>query len=158
MIAALLWIALAVVLAIAEAFTATLVLIMFAAGAIAAGIAAALGVGVVGQAIIFTTVSVLSLVLLRPIIRKHMLPAIAGADETIGVKALEGAPGTVLEQVTGASGLVRVEGELWTARVYDATQVLEPGERIRVIEVRGTTALVWRDEFGDVTEDREATG
>jgi membrane protein implicated in regulation of membrane protease activity len=63
----------------------------------------------------------------------------------------------VLEQVTQESGLVRVDGELWTARVYDATQVLEPGERIRVIEVRGTTALVWRDEFGDVLEDREET-
>jgi membrane protein implicated in regulation of membrane protease activity len=159
-VAALLWVALAVLLAIAEAFTLTLVLMMFAAGAIAAAIAAALGVPVLGQAIIFTTVSVASLVLLRPIIRKHMVPAVAGADETIGMKKLEGAPGTVLEQVTGASGLVRVEGELWTARVYDATQVLEPGERIRVIEVRGTTALVWRDEFGDVdvSDDQEATG
>jgi membrane protein implicated in regulation of membrane protease activity len=89
-----------------------------------------------------------------------MLPAIAGEDATIGVKKLEGAPGTVLERVTEAAGLVRVEGELWTARVYDATQVLEPGERIRVIEVRGTTALVWRDEFGDVdvSDDQEATG
>jgi membrane protein implicated in regulation of membrane protease activity len=159
-VAALLWVALAVLLAIAEAFTLTLVLMMFAAGAIAAAIAAALGVPVLGQAIIFTTVSVASLVLLRPIIRKHMVPAVAGADETIGMKKLEGAPGTVLEQVTGASGLVRVEGELWTARVYDANQVLEPGERIRVIEVRGTTALVWRDEFGDVdvSDDQEATG
>lgn len=160
MIAALLWVALAVVLAIAEAFTVTLVLIMFSAGALAAALSAGLGLPVVGQAIVFTAVSVLSLALLRPVIRKHMLPAISGADETIGVKKLEGAPGTVLEQVTGAAGLVRVEGELWTARVYDATQVLEPGERIRVIEVRGTTALVWRDEFGDVdvSDDQEATG
>jgi len=157
--AALLWIALAVVLAIAEVFTATLVLIMFAAGAIAAAIAAGLGAGVVVQAAVFAVVSALSLAALRPIIRKHMLPAIAGADETIGVKALEGAPGVALEQITQDSGLVRVEGELWTARVFDATQVIEPGERIRVIEVRGTTALVWRDEFGDVLEDdREATG
>lgn len=155
--AALLWIALAVVLAIAEAFTGTLVLIMFAAGGVAAAIAAAFGLNVAGQAVIFTVVSALSLVALRPIIRKHMLPAIAGADETIGVKALEGAPGVVLEEVTGESGLVRVEGEMWTARVFDATQVIEPGERIRVIEVRGTTALVWRDEFGDVLEDQEAS-
>jgi membrane protein implicated in regulation of membrane protease activity len=154
----LLWIALAVVLAIAEAFTATLVLIMFAAGAVAAAIAAGLGVGVVGQGITFTVVSVLSLVALRPIIKKHMLPRIAGEDETIGVKALEGAPGVVLEEVTQDGGLVRVEGELWTARVFDATQVIEVGERIRVIEVRGATALVWRDEFEDVSEDQEASG
>lgn len=154
----MLWIVLAVVLAIAEAFTATFVLLMFAGGAIAAAIAAGLGANLVGQGLTFAVVSALSLLLFRPIIKKHMLPAIAGEDETIGVKALEGAPGTVLEQVTGDSGLVKVEGELWTARVYDATQVLEPGERIRVIEVRGTTAMVWRDEFGDVLEDREASG
>jgi membrane protein implicated in regulation of membrane protease activity len=153
---ALLWVALAVLLAIAEVFTATLVLIMFAVGAIAAAVAAALGVGVVGQGITFVVASALSLVALRPIIRKHMLPEIAGADQMIGVKALEGAPGVALEQITGESGLVRVEGELWTARVFDATQVIEPGERIRVIEVRGTTALVWRDEFDDVLEDQEA--
>ena len=158
MLAALLWVALAVLLAVAEVFTATLVLIMFAAGALAAAVAAGLGVDVVGQAVTFAVVSALSLVALRPIIRKHMLPAIAGADETIGVKALEGAPGVVLEQVTQDRGLVRVEGELWTARVFDATQVIEAGERIRVIEVRGTTALVWRDEFEEVLDDREAAG
>jgi membrane protein implicated in regulation of membrane protease activity len=157
-IAALLWVGLAVVLAVAEAFTGTLVLIMFAAGAAAAAVAAALEVGVVGQGVIFMLVSVLSLVALRPVIRKHMLPAIAGADQTIGVKAMEGAPGTVLERVTGEAGLVRVSGELWTARVFDATQVIEPGERVRVIEVRGTTAMVWRDEFEDVSEDQEASG
>lgn len=154
----MLWIALAVVLAIAEAFTATFVLIMFAAGAVAAAIAAGLGAPLLVQGILFVSVSVLSLVALRPIIRKHMLPAIAGADETIGVKALEGAPGVVLEQVTETGGLVRVEGELWTARVFDATQVIEPDERVRVIEVRGTTAMVWRDEFEDVLEDQEASG
>jgi membrane protein implicated in regulation of membrane protease activity len=157
-VAALLWFALAALLAVAEMFTATLLLIMFAAGAVAAAIAAMLGAGLVGQSVTFAVVSVLSLAALRPIIKKHMLPAIAGADETIGIKALEGAPGKVLEEVTQDSGLVQVEGELWTARVFDATQVIEPGERIRVIEVRGTTALVWRDEFEDVLDDQEASG
>lgn len=158
MVAALLWFALAVLLAVAEMFTATLLLIMFAAGAVAAAIAALLGVGLVGQAVTFAVVSALSLAALRPIIKKHMLPAIRGADETIGIKALEGAPGKVLEEVTQDGGLVQVEGELWTARVFDATQVIEPGERIRVIEVRGTTAMVWRDEFEDVSDDQEASG
>jgi membrane protein implicated in regulation of membrane protease activity len=157
-VAALLWFALAALLAVAEMFTATLLLIMFAAGAVAAAIAAMLGAGLLGQAVTFAVVSVLSLAALRPIIKKHMLPAIAGADETIGIKALEGAPGKALEQVTQDGGLVQVQGEMWTARVYDATQVIEPGERIRVIEVRGTTALVWRDEFEDVLDDQEASG
>lgn len=150
MIAALLWVVLAVVLAVAEAFTGTLVLLMFAAGALAAAAAAGLGGGLLVQAITFAVVSVLSAWLLRPIIRKHFIPAIKGEEDTFGVKALEGAAGVVLEQVTDGAGLVRVEGEVWSARSYDATQVIDPDERIRVVELRGTTAMVWRDEFEDV--------
>jgi membrane protein implicated in regulation of membrane protease activity len=130
-----------------------LVLLMFAAGALAAAVAAGLGVTVLGQAIAFAVVSALSVWVLRPIIRKHALPALKNAEQTIGIKALEGAPGVALEQVTRDAGLIRVEGEVWTARVFDATQVIEPNERIRVIEVRGTVAMVWRDEFGDVPDD-----
>jgi membrane protein implicated in regulation of membrane protease activity len=155
--AALLWLVAGVVLAVAEAFVGTFVLVMFAAGAFAAAAAAGLGLGPVGQVVTFSLVSALSLALLRPIIRRHALPAISGADERIGLAAMEGAPGTVLERVTRDSGLVRVAGELWTARVYDATQVIEPGERIRVIEVRGATAMVWRDEFEDPVRGEEAT-
>jgi membrane protein implicated in regulation of membrane protease activity len=146
---AVFWIVVGVLLAIAEAFTATFVLIMFAAGAFAAAIAAALGGGPVVQAAVFALVSVLSLAALRPVIRRHRLSAAATGDEPFGMDALEGSPGVVLEQVTQDEGLVKIHGELWTARVYDATQVLEPGERVRVIEVRGATAMVWRDEFGD---------
>lgn len=145
--------ALAIVFAVAEAFTGTLVLLMFAAGAAAAAIAAGFGGELLAQGAAFAVVSALSVWVLRPIIRKHMLPALKGAEEQIGLKALEGAPGVVLEQVTRDSGLIRVEGEVWTARVYDETQVIDPDERIRVIELKGTTALVWRDEFGDVLED-----
>jgi membrane protein implicated in regulation of membrane protease activity len=152
---ALLWIVLGVVLVIAEAFTATFVLIMLAAGAFAAAIAAALGAPVILQAATFAVVSALTIWLLRPVIRKQLTPAI-DPNKMEGVGALEGAPGVVLDQVTTDHGRVRVGGEMWTARVYDATQVLDPGERIRVIEVRGNTAMVWRDEFGEILEDREA--
>jgi membrane protein implicated in regulation of membrane protease activity len=61
------------------------------------------------------------------------------------VEAIEGSAGLVLEQVDTDHGLVKIDGEMWTARSYDATQVMEPGERVRVVEVRGATAMVWRD-------------
>lgn len=154
----MLWVVLGVVLAIAEAFTGTLVLVMMAAGAFAAAIAAALGAPVAAQAIVFAVVTAVSLVLLRPVIRRHALPTLSGAADTIGISALEGAPGVVLEQVTRGEGLVRVGGELWTARVLDASDVIEAGEHVRVVEVRGATVLVLRDEFGDVREIREAGG
>ena len=41
--------------------------------------------------------------------------------------------------------MVKIEGELWRARPYDATQIFAAGERVRVVEIKGATAMVWRD-------------
>ncbi|GAA4683445.1 NfeD family protein [Phytohabitans rumicis] len=143
---AVLWIVLGVLLAVAEMFTFTFVLIMLSAGAFAAAIAAGLGAGVPAQAAVFAIVSALALVAVRPVIRKHRESMLSSSDTALGVSgALEGSTGLVLEQVDAEHGLIKIEGELWTARAYDATQVLEPGERVRVIEVKGATAMVWRD-------------
>jgi membrane protein implicated in regulation of membrane protease activity len=139
------WIVLGVILAVAEMFTATLVLIMLAAGAFAAAIAAALGAPIAIQAVVFAGVSALSLVAARPIVRRHQRPAIETGDTPFGLEAIEGASGLVLEEVDADHGLVKIEGELWTARAYDATQVIPEGERVRVVEVKGATAMVWRE-------------
>ncbi|GLH98948.1 NfeD family protein [Phytohabitans aurantiacus] len=140
-----LWIVLGVVLAVAEMFTFTFVLIMLSSGAFAAAIAAALGAGVAVQAIVFAVVSALALLAVRPVIKRHRQSALESGDTPMGVEAIEGATGLVLEQVDADHGLVKIDGELWSARAYDGTQVLEAGERVRVIEVRGATAMVWRD-------------
>jgi membrane protein implicated in regulation of membrane protease activity len=141
-----LWIALGVVLAIAELFTVTLVLVMLAGGAFAAAIAAALGANVPVQAAVFAVVSAASLIAVRPVIQRHRRPASETGEEPFGVEAITGTTALVLEQVDNDHGMIKIDGELWTARPYDATQVIEPGQRVRVIEVKGATALVWRDE------------
>jgi membrane protein implicated in regulation of membrane protease activity len=139
------WIVLGVILAVAEMFTATLVLIMLAAGAFAAAVAAALGAPVAVQALVFAAVSALSVAAVRPVIRRHQRPAIETGDTPFGLEAIEGASGLVLEDVDADHGLVKIEGELWTARAYDATQMIPKGERVRVVEVKGATAMVWRE-------------
>jgi membrane protein implicated in regulation of membrane protease activity len=143
---AALWIVLGVVFAIAEMFSLTFVLIMLSGGAFAAAIAAALGASVPVQAAVFAIVSALALFAVRPVIHRHRLSALESGDEAFGLEAIEGSTGTVLELVDSGQGLVKIDGELWTARSYDATQVIEPGQRVRVIEVKGATAMVWRDE------------
>ena len=62
------------------------------------------------------------------------------ATTPLGVEAIEGTEALVLEQVDADSGMVKIDGELWQARPFDATQVIEPGERVRVVEVKGATA------------------
>lgn len=143
----MLWIVLGVVLAVAEIFTATLFLIMFAAGAFAAAGAAALGLPVPVQAIVFAAVSALTVVAARPTIQRHRRSAAESGEAPFGVEAIEGSEALVLERVDTEGGLVKIDGELWSARSYDATQVFPVGEQVRVIQIRGATALVWRDEL-----------
>ncbi len=143
----MLWIVLGVVLAVAEIFTTTLFLIMFAAGAFAAAGAAALGAPVALQALVFAVVSALSVAVVRPVIQRHARSALESGEQPFGIEALEGATALVLEPVDAERGLVKIDGELWIARSYDATRSYPAGERVQVIKVRGATALVWQDEI-----------
>ena len=137
------WLVAGVLLAIAELFTGTFVLLMVAAGAFAATAAAALGAPVAVQILVFAAAAGLGLLGVRPALRRRMDDG-AAEPETF-LTGIEGAECEVLEQVDLNHGLVRVGGEMWSARAYDATQVIEPGERVHVIEVKGATALVWRE-------------
>jgi membrane protein implicated in regulation of membrane protease activity len=147
---AVLWIVLAIALAIGEAFTVTFLLIMFSAGALAAAGAAALGAGVLIQVIVFALVSGLSMGAIRPIIVRHARPALETGETPFGVEALEGAHGTVLEEVDADRGMIKIDGELWQARSFDGNEKYLPGERVRVLRVRGATAIVWRDDMPNV--------
>jgi membrane protein implicated in regulation of membrane protease activity len=146
---AVLWIVLGIVFAVAEAFTVTLFLIMFAAGAFAAAAAAGLGAPALVQVLVFALVSALSIGAIRPAIRRHQ-DSEPGGGETFGVQAIEGSSATVLDEVDADHGTVKIDGELWTARSFDGIDVYRPGERVRVIKVRGVTAYVWRDDLPPV--------
>ncbi len=140
---ALLWIILGVALAIAEVFTLTFVLLMFGVGAVLAAIPAALGAPVWVQAIVFGLGSGLSLAVLRPALRQHRE---ARSDViSAGVEAIEGSVGLVLETVNAQRGMIKIGGEIWSARALDETQVIEEGEQVQVMKVDGATALVWRN-------------
>ncbi|GLZ78776.1 membrane protein [Actinorhabdospora filicis] len=139
------WLIIAVLLAVAEMFALSFVLIMLAAGALAAAGAAALGADPVLQVAVFSVVSAFSLFVLRPIARRMMNDR-SGPDADIGLAALEGSPALVLERVDDRQGVVKIGGEEWSARVYEDGQVLEAGERVHVVEIRGATAMVWRQQ------------
>lgn len=130
-------------------FTATLFLLMISVGALAAGAAAALGAPAIVQAIVFAAVSGLTVFAVRPVIQRHRLSALETNSALIGLEAMEGSSALVLEQVDADQGVVKIDGETWRARAYDAHQVFAPGERVRVIEVKGATAMVWRDDAVD---------
>jgi membrane protein implicated in regulation of membrane protease activity len=92
---------------------------------------------------VFGLVSLLALVGVRPTLQHHLHAHAESAP--MGLEAIEGSTGLVLERIDMDHGLIKIDGELWTARPYDASQSFETGDRVRVIEVRGATALVWKE-------------
>ena len=136
-----LWAIGAVALAIGELFTPGLFFLApVALAALVAAIVAALGAGAVIQVIVFIVCSLASLAVLRPIARAHVhLPVLVRT----GTAALVGAKATVLQRVDSDGGRVRIGGEEWTARPYLEGQVIEPGARVEVVEIKGATALVF---------------
>ncbi|HEU0241591.1 MAG TPA: NfeD family protein [Micromonosporaceae bacterium] len=140
---AVFWIVLAAVLGVAELLTGTFILVMLAAGAIAAAIVAGLDGPAVIQGIVFAAVSGAALFGLRPALQGLVHRNAPSAP--MGLQAIEGANGLVLEKIDADHGLIKIDGELWTARPYDETQTFDQGEHVRVIEIRGATALVWKE-------------
>jgi membrane protein implicated in regulation of membrane protease activity len=148
---AVLWVVLAIVLAIGEAFTATLLIAMFSVGALAAAGVAGLGGPLLLQVIVFALVSGLSLAAIRPIIMRHARGDDTASGGTLfGVQAIEGTHALVLEEVGGDQGMIKIDGAMWQARSFDGAEIYLPGERVRVVKVRGATAIVWRDDLPDI--------
>jgi membrane protein implicated in regulation of membrane protease activity len=133
------WILLAVILAAGEVMTLGFFLAPFAAGALLGAAADLAGAGAIVAVLVFLISSGLFLGLLRPVARRHMRTP---AALRTGTAALVGKTATVTARVDDGGGAVKLDGEIWTARPYDADEVYEAGSRVHVIEIRGATALV----------------
>lgn len=138
---ALLWLVLAIALAGAEALTGDMFLLMLSGGALAtAGVSWAVAWPIWADGVVFLVVSVLLVVLVRPALRKRFTAL--GLPEP--VKALEGKSALVLDRVARHEGQVKLDGEVWTARPLDDSDVFEPGDHVTVIRIDGATAVVFK--------------
>jgi len=129
----------AAALAVGEIFTLSFFLGPVALAAVVAAVVAAVGGGVEFQIAAFLAGSLAWLVVLRPIATRHLRTP---ARLRTGTAALVGATALVLEPVDGSAGTVKIDGEVWSARAYDESAVIQPGTRVTVIEIKGATALV----------------
>jgi membrane protein implicated in regulation of membrane protease activity len=138
----IIWLLAAGLLGVGEMHQGGFYLAPFALGAAVAALLGILGVGVGLSAIAFLISSGIVFAALRPVARRHrrLPPSIR-----TGAAALIGRHATVLERIANDEGVgcVRIEGgEVWTARSYDEDEVIDVGERVEVVEIRGATALV----------------
>jgi membrane protein implicated in regulation of membrane protease activity len=132
------WLALAVALAVVEMLSLDLVLLMFAVGALAAGVAAGVGAPVWVTVPIFAIVSLLLLLLVRPSVVAKLH---AGPTLQTGHANLVGATALVVEPVDTRQGRIQLRGELWSART-DAGAPLDTGAEVLVVRIDGATAVV----------------
>jgi membrane protein implicated in regulation of membrane protease activity len=133
------WIVAAGLLAIGEIVSLSFFMGPIAVAAVLAAVAALAGAGTAIQLLVFILASIGSLVVLRPVARRHLHTP---AKIRTGTAALVGSRAVVLERVDGDGGTVKLAGEVWSARAYDDDEVLEPGARVQVMQIEGATALV----------------
>ena len=134
------WLGMAILFGIAEMASLDLILAMLALGALVGMITALLGAGIGVSAIAAALASVASLALVRPALVKRLH---SGPELSLGHGKLVGQQGIVTERITGLeAGRIKLSGEIWSAKPYDETLTIEPGNTVEVLEIRGATAYV----------------
>ena len=134
------WLGLMVVFLITEAVCAIhLVSIWFAAGALVAMIAAALGAKMWLQVTLFILVSGALLALLWPMVRKFLRPNLkkTNIDSIIGATGLV----TVTIDNMEATGQVKLNGMEWTARSTSG-KIIDPHTEVKVDRIEGVKVFV----------------
>ena len=137
------WLGILVATVILEIATTQMVSIWFAIGALAAFIAALLGVEQLWiQIVVFVVVSAIALAATRPLVKKM----VNQKTEPTNADMVIGKTGIVTEKIDNiaSSGLVRVNGAVWTARSADDS-VIEADEKVIIKEISGVKLLVIKE-------------
>ena len=138
------WIVIFIVLLVIEIATLGLPTIWFAAGALVAFLAGILGAGIVVQIALFLVVSVVLLVLTRPIALKYF----NNRRQSTNVESMIGRQGVVLEEIDTikSQGLVEVDGETWSARTDEPEGRIPKDTVVSVEGIQGVKLIVKKKE------------
>ena len=137
------WLGAAVIFVVIEIITMGLTTIWFAGGALVGAVMAAFSLPLWSQIIAFVIVSVILLILTRPWALKYLNSRTVrtNADSLIGQTAL------VKETINNmeSKGLVQLNGQDWTARSFEAGEIIPEGSEVVVKEIRGVKLIVERE-------------
>ncbi len=137
------WLFAAIFAVVLEAFTTALVAIWFIPSAIVTMILAFLKVPLYVQIVVFFALSALFIIFSRTIFKKalRVKPVPTNADALIGGTAL------VTERISNldARGLVKIRGQIWSARSVDES-IIEEGTLVKVISIEGVKLICKKDD------------
>lgn len=133
-----LWLVVAGVMAVIEAFSFGLITMWFVVGALVAFVADLLGASFVVQIVLFLVVSVLCLVLLRPVFVKYRNRGHSAEPSLLGER------GVVCEVIdnNGLTGRIELSNHMtWSARSATG-EVLPEGTRVEVVAQESIKLIV----------------
>lgn len=148
---AIIWIALIIIFAAIEIATVGLTSIWFAGGALAALLCDILGLGIVGQFIVFVAVSLVLLFFTRPWALKYFKPHLVRTNYEEHIDQNVCITETV-DNIKG-TGTAVLKGQEWTARAYEDGKIFEAGSIVKVKEIRGVTMYVVESDAMPKQED-----
>lgn len=133
------WLALLIIFAVAEAATVGLTSVWFAIGSLGALVCALAGGNIWLQLGIFIVLSLVCLVALRPLAKKYLNTRVepTNADRVIGQEA------RVIQDIDNiqGTGAVTIGGVTWTARSEHDTPI-PAGAMVRVLRIEGVKVMV----------------
>lgn len=136
----IIWLIAAGVLAGAEMLTLDFVLLMLAGGALGGMVVAAAGLAVGLQLAAFVVVALGLLVFVRPYAKRQLQSRtpqqIDGAETYVGKVAV------VTQRVDHLDGRIRFGADDWSAVSHSPQESFEVGATVRVMQIRGATAVV----------------
>ncbi len=144
------WIGLLILCCVIEALTVQLVSLWFAAGSLGALLAAWFGLPILWQWMIFALLSLLLLLLLRPMVAHLLHPGAnrTNADRIVGMAAI------VTETIDNQSGTgqIRLLSQTWTARTIQEGVIVPEGSTVYVESIQGVKAMVvlTQNELGGI--------
>lgn len=141
---ALIWLGIAILALIVEAETADMGAICFMPGAVVAMILAVLSVDPVIQIVVCIVISIVLLVLAKTVLKKYVKKK--HKIVKTNADAMEGKIATVEETIDNSrdAGVVKINGQLWSARMENEGETAEAGEHVTVVRVQGAKLICRR--------------
>ncbi len=137
------WLALIIIFIVIEIATVALTSIWLAGGALAAFILSFIGVDLSWQIVAFFVVSVILMVFTRPFAKKYI-----NKDRTkTNYEEVIGKTVKVTEKIDdlNETGTAVYNGQEWTARAKNPTDIFEAGSFVKVVDVMGVKLIVERE-------------
>lgn len=135
----LLWICAAIAAVVIELITpSALVSIWFASGAVIAFLLECVGADVGIQVFAFFAVSLVTMVIVRPIASKYLRGNVVATNADRMINEV----GIVSKDITMESwGEVRIKGVVWSAVSIDSSEILV-GNKVKIIAIEGAKLIV----------------